>query len=170
MDVKVKTVINKWMVKDYRVGLVSVIIPTYNRERFLYDAMNSVWIQAYRPIELIIIDDGSVDNTEQLVIEWGKIHSSDTMFTLSYFQQSNGGVSSARNLGLIKSCGEFIQFLDSDDELKPDKITKHVEILKLNPGIDYIYSPGGSCKWKKDIISFRQSNEKRRRLKIYYSV
>ncbi len=62
----------RWMSPEYEPGLVSVIIPTYNRAHFLVEAMDSVWNQTYRPIELIVVDDGSTDHTQDVLHDWAK--------------------------------------------------------------------------------------------------
>ena len=81
--------------------------------------MDSVYKQTYRPIEIIVVDDGSTDNTCQVINEWGSKYAEDNGFRLQYFFQENAGAPVARNLGMIESQGEFIQFLDSDDLLHP---------------------------------------------------
>lgn len=116
----------RWMSEEYEPGLVSVIIPTYNRAHFLVEAMDSVWEQTYRPIELIVVDDGSTDNTQQVVDEWSKKCAEDDQFELRYIYQENKGAPAARNLGLIESSGEYIQFLDSDDSLDATKLDRQV--------------------------------------------
>jgi glycosyltransferase involved in cell wall biosynthesis len=108
---------------EFEKGLVSVIVPTYNRANILPEALDSVWTQTYRPIELIVIDDGSIDSTEKVVEAWRLAHQGNEEFELSYFHQENSGAPSARNLGLIQSKGEYIQFLDSDDLLYPTMLT-----------------------------------------------
>ncbi len=118
------------MSDECQLRLVSVIVPTYNRARLLGETMDSVWGQTYRPIELLVVDDGSGDNTEQSVADWGTQHARDSQFTLRYFKQPNRGASAARNLGLVESRGEFIQFLDSDDLLHPEKIAGQLESCK----------------------------------------
>jgi glycosyltransferase involved in cell wall biosynthesis len=119
----------RWMSEEYEPGLVSVIIPTYNRAHFLVEAMDSVWSQTYRPIELLVVDDGSTDNTAEVVEEWSKKCSSDVGFKLRYFHQENKGAPAARNLGLIESKGEYIQFWDSDDIMHRDKAQSQVAEL-----------------------------------------
>lgn len=88
----------------------SIIIPTYNRSKSLAEAINSVLIQTYTNWELIIVDDGSTDNTESVVNSFVCIDE-----RINYFFQENGERSKARNLGINKSTGEWICFLDSDD-------------------------------------------------------
>ncbi len=131
----------RWMSEDYEPGLVSVIVPTYNRERFLVEAMDSVWAQTYRPVELIVVDDGSTDNTPRVVEEWGCKCAGDEAFELRYSQQENKGAPAARNLGLIESRGEYIQYLDSDDLLLPGKLAVAVESLRRHDGAQYVYGP-----------------------------
>jgi glycosyltransferase involved in cell wall biosynthesis len=129
----------RWMSEEYEPGLVSVIIPTYNRAHFLGEAMDSVWAQTYRPIEMLVVDDGSTDNTPQVLEDWGKRHSEDPQFELRYFHQENKGAPAARNLGLIESSGEFIQFLDADDFLLPDKLRQAVETIERSQ-VDFAYA------------------------------
>jgi glycosyltransferase involved in cell wall biosynthesis len=112
-----------------RNGLVSVIIPTYNRARWLVEAMASVYAQRYRPIELLVVDDGSTDNTKDFVEQWQKQCAHDAGFSIRYMYQQNAGGGAARNLGLTESHGEFIQFLDSDDVLAPSKISEQVRVF-----------------------------------------
>jgi glycosyltransferase involved in cell wall biosynthesis len=115
-----------WIPVDYHKRLVSVIVPTYNRAGYLPMALDSVWAQSYRPIELIVCDDGSTDETNKIVEAWAKKHQSQGDFELSYIYQENGGVCSARNHAMRHSRGEYIQFLDSDDMLYPDMVSSIV--------------------------------------------
>src|SRR6266540_1479939 len=87
---------------------VSVVIPTYNRASLLREAIDSVLNQTFNDLELIIVDDGSTDNTEEVVHSF-------TDHRLMYLKQQNEGASSARNAGIQAATGEFIAFLDSDD-------------------------------------------------------
>lgn len=126
-----------WISEKFEPGLVSVIVPSYNREKLIVEAMDSVWAQTYRPIELIIVDDGSTDNTREVVEKWGTEHGVDGDFHLRYFYQKNAGASAARNRGLIESRGEFIQFLDSDDLIYPERLERLVKVFK-DTGADFI--------------------------------
>lgn len=118
-------------------GLVSVIIPTYNRSAFLKEAIESVIAQTYRPIECIVVDDGSTDNTKEIVEEIG--NRADKNFKLLYIFQENSGSQVARNTGTGASTGEFIQYLDSDDLLYPNKIEKQVLYLTINKDIHGVF-------------------------------
>lgn len=97
---------------------VSVIIPTYNYGRFIAEAIESVLEQAYPASEIIVVDDGSTDDTEIVVAKFGE--------KVQYIKQANGGVCAARNNGFAKSTGDIIAFLDADDTWMPEKIEKQV--------------------------------------------
>ncbi|PID56780.1 glycosyl transferase [candidate division KSB3 bacterium] len=111
---------------------VSVIIPTYNRAEFLKEAIDSVLAQSYQDFELLIVDDGSDDHTRRIV--------GTCSHYVKYFHQSNKGVSSARNLGIRASQGQFIAFLDSDDLWHPFKLARQVEILQENPDLQLCHT------------------------------
>jgi glycosyltransferase involved in cell wall biosynthesis len=105
----------------------SVIIPSYNRYNRLIQAIESVLSQSFRDFELIVIDDGSTDNTPEIKdIFNGKI---------KYFRQENSGVSSARNKGISSANGMYIAFLDSDDLWLPSKLQVQADYIKKNPEI-----------------------------------
>jgi glycosyltransferase involved in cell wall biosynthesis len=105
--------------------LVSVILPTYNRAWTLKTAIDSVLFQDYPNIELIVIDDGSRDNTRQLLKEYKN--------QIKVLSQENAGVSAARNRGIEKSRGEFIALLDSDDSWDKRKISCQMDFFMANP-------------------------------------
>ncbi len=109
--------------------LVSVIMPVYNRADILVASLESVYAQTYRPIELIIVNDGSSDGSEEVVLHWKKKSESD-QFVIKYHYQQNKGAPAARNLGMAMAKGEFVQFLDSDDILLSGKIAKQVTALE----------------------------------------
>lgn len=134
-----KTKHDRWMGEDYKPGLVSVIVPTYNRAQFLPTALESVWNQTYRPIELIVVDDGSSDDTPSVASRWAE-HHAGSRFEVRFRRQENSGAPTARNLGLIESRGEYIQFLDSDDALHPQKIDVQVSALERRPVSDLAWS------------------------------
>ena len=109
--------------KEY--PLVSVIIPSYNRGWILKDAIDSVLSQDYRHFELLVIDDGSTDNTQDIL----KYYKKD----IRVICQSNKGVSAARNIGITSSTGSLIAFLDSDDFWLPGKLSRQVDFFVSNP-------------------------------------
>lgn len=109
---------------------VSIIIPCYNQEPFLNDTLKSVFEQDYTNWECLIIDDGSTDRSSIIAHEWCQ---RDDRFRL--LQKTNGGLSSARNHGLKKSSGDYIQFLDGDDLLYKNKLSKSLEGATLNEDI-----------------------------------
>ncbi len=119
----------RWMSEDCEPGLVSVIVPTYNRAHFLLKAMDSVRAQTYRPVEMIVVDDGSTDGTGATVGDWAKRNAADGAFTLRYLRQPNRGAPVARNRGLRECRGEYILFLDSDDMIGPTKLAASVARL-----------------------------------------
>jgi len=119
-----------WIPGDFEKGLVSVIIPTYNRAPILTEALDSVWAQTYRPIELIVVDDGSVDDTARVVEMWHRDHQGDEQFEFRFIRQENGGAHAARNRGLRHSKGVYIQHLDSDDAFYPDMLAQTVKAFE----------------------------------------
>ncbi len=107
--------------------LVSIIIPLYNSAESLQRTMQSVLAQTHQPIEVILVDDGSTDNS----YERAKQFESDHIVVL---QQTNAGAAVARNTGLAAAKGTFIQFLDAGDVLSPEKIAAQVNALNNHPG------------------------------------
>lgn len=124
--------IAKPMSRTFVPGLVSVVIPTYNRARIIGNAIDSVLSQTYRSVEVIIADDGSTDATQEIV---GKYDS-----RVRYFRQANAGVSAARNLGLRQTKGEFIALLDSDDEWLPWKLELQVAALRRYSDLGMVWT------------------------------
>lgn len=113
--------------------LVSVIIPVYNGEKYLGNAIESCISQIYNKLEIIIINDGSTDETQRISEEYAK---HDKRITV--YNTNNGGSAYARNIGLKKSNGEYIQFLDSDDTLEPNAIEIAVNELEEIPEADFL--------------------------------
>ena len=111
--------------------LVSVIIPTYNRAKFLAHALQSVFSQDYPFIEIIVVDDASSDGTKEYLLALPSV--------VPIFFTKHKGQCSARNAGLDAAQGKYIQMLDSDDALIPGIIKKHVEFLEAHPEIDLVY-------------------------------
>lgn len=108
-----------------REGLVSVVIPTFNRAAIVTRAIDSALVQTYGDIEVIVVDDGSSDGTRDVVASYGG--------RVRYFYQQNAGVSAARNAGLRNVRGEYVAFLDSDDAWKPWRIEAQVAALTRHP-------------------------------------
>lgn len=120
-----------------RGGLVSTIIPVFNRGELLREAVASVLAQTHRPIEILIINDGSQDDTPA-VAEDLSLRSSETIRVI---HQANAGPGAARQRGLEQAHGEFIQFLDSDDLLLPGKFAAQVDALRRSPDCQICYGP-----------------------------
>jgi len=110
---------------------ISVIIPTYNRYSLTKRAIKSVLAQILRPKEIIVVDDGSTDNTQQLQNDFPHV---------IYIYQKNRGVAAARNTGIQNARSEWIAFLDSDDEFHPQKLQKQQAFHQENPDIFMSYT------------------------------
>lgn len=111
-------------------ALVSVIVPSYNCSEYIAETLGSLCAQSYSCWEAIVVDDGSVDGTEDIV---RVISSADSR--VRYVFQSNSGVSAARNYGIRLAKGQYILFLDADDLITPNVLRAHVENFKRNPGL-----------------------------------
>lgn len=111
---------------------VSVIIPTYNRGQYITQALDSVLSQTYHDYEIIVVDDGSTDNTQEILKKYdGKFKS---------IIKENQGISKTRNRGIEESTGEYIAFLDSDDYWAPEKLEEQVKVLDRYPNVGIVYS------------------------------
>jgi glycosyltransferase involved in cell wall biosynthesis len=113
--------------------LVSVILPTYNRAEYLRRSIDSVLKQTFLNWELIIWDDGSTDETEELVRSYNTSK-------IKYFYDENHGAYYARNKAIAISCGEYLAFLDSDDEWIDQKLSAQIEVMIAQPTIDLIFA------------------------------
>lgn len=114
---------------------VSVVIPTYNRARVLANSIDSVLAQTYKDFELIIVDDGSTDDTASMI---EKYLADDRVKYIKL--EKNAGVSNARNTGVENACGEWIAFHDSDDCWRPNKLEKQMAYLDEHPNCGMLYS------------------------------
>ncbi|MBT6049819.1 MAG: glycosyltransferase [Candidatus Scalindua sp.] len=114
--------------------LVSVVMPTYSQAQFIGDAVKSVLDQTYANFELIIIDNYSEDNTEDIIASFN-----DTRIKYEKFR-NNGIIAASRNVGISESRGKYIAFLDSDDMWKPTKIEKQIELLENDNNVFLVYS------------------------------
>jgi len=115
----------------------SVIIPTFNREKVLKRAIDSVMNQSYPDFDLWIIDDGSTDMTQELVHQYRQHH--PLKEKIFYQKIINQGVSAARNVGIHISEGKWLAFLDSDDEWLPDKLYKQKKLIDANPDLKIVH-------------------------------
>jgi len=100
-------------------SLVSVIIPFYSRVDWLSEAVDSVLAQTYKPVEIIVVNDGSSESMESFLSKYGE--------QILYLTKENGGPASAKNLGIEKASGEYLAFLDSDDLWLPNKLERQIE-------------------------------------------
>lgn len=113
--------------------LISIIIPTYNRKHTIKDCLESVLNQTYSNLEIIIIDDGSIDGTNELINTYHDLR-------IKYvYKKNNQGVSAARNTGIHLATGNYIAFQDSDDIWYYDKIQKQLDSMIANPSMGFCY-------------------------------
>jgi len=127
---------------DFSVG---VVIPAYNIEAYIDRALESVLAQTHKPDEIIVVDDGSTDQTAKIIKRFGS--------QVKYIYQANGGLSAARNTGINASRSQWIALLDGDDEWLPEKLENQLEILQRNNHLAWI-----SCN---HIIHYSANNSQR---------
>lgn len=111
---------------------ISVVIPTYNREKWISKAIDSVLAQTYTDLEIIVVDDGSTDHSRQVIGNYGG--------RVRYIYQTNAGVGAARNRGIMEAHGEWVAFLDSDDEWFPDKLDTQLDLADRYPQLVMVAS------------------------------
>jgi glycosyltransferase involved in cell wall biosynthesis len=112
--------------------MISVVIPAYNAEPWLGRAIESVLNQTEPALEIIVVDDGSTDNTKSVAVSYGS--------KVAYIYQDNAGVSTARNQGVRCSAGDWIAFLDADDYWRADKVVSQIAVLARQPNAIFAYS------------------------------
>src|SRR5450759_1882450 len=100
---------------------VSVIIPSYNHERYIRQCVDSVLCQSRKDFEVIVVDDGSTDGTPDILRGFGE--------KITFIRQENRGTQAARNVGIQASTGEFVALLDSDDAWLPEKLQRQMEVF-----------------------------------------
>jgi glycosyltransferase involved in cell wall biosynthesis len=127
---------------------VSVIIPTYNRADLLPEAIDSVLAQTWKEMEIIVVDDGSTDRTEETVRRYDD--------RVRYFYKENGGPSSARNMGIKEARGAYVAFLDSDDVWEPEKLRIQMDFMREHPEIKFVCTDSS-------LIGPRKSRERKLR-------
>ncbi|MFZ2038541.1 MAG: glycosyltransferase family 2 protein [Minisyncoccia bacterium] len=124
---------------------VTIIIPTYNAEKYIAETIDSILNQTHKNIEIIVVDDGSTDNTKEIIkdyIENKKI---------IYFRKNNGGPATARNIGIKSATGDYIALLDADDIWMSDKLEKQIKFLNKND-LDLVYT-------NRFFIGFKEQKE-----------
>lgn len=126
--------------------LVSVIIPCYNAAPYIEETINSVLDQSYEHVEIIVVNDGSTDNSLELIKKY------TINAKLICIDKKNGGVSSARNEGLKRACGKYIALLDADDVWLKDNLERKIEKLETNADMWFVYS---------DMIEFHEDGSSR---------
>lgn len=112
--------------------LITAVIPTYNARQYVVEAVESALAQSYRPIEVIVVDDGSSDDTPEVLAPLRN--------RIRYIRQENRGLSGARNRGIAESRGELIAFLDADDQWRPEKLRLQWECLQAHPEAHLVHT------------------------------
>ena len=121
--------------------LVSVIIPVFNCEAYLAEAVGSVLAQSYRPLEIVIVDDGSTEGTAEVARSFDDP-------SVRYCYQENAGIGAARNKGIDLARGEYFAFLDADDIWAPEKLSLQMACLQEDPDLEMVFG---------QVTEFRQS-------------
>ena len=134
-------------------ALVSVIIPVYNGERYLAEAIESVLSQTYSALEIVVIDDGSTDNSASVAKSYGS--------NVQYFYQTNRGLSAALNHGVQVARGSFFGFLDADDVWVENKITQQMATFANNPTLDMVFG------YVKQFCSPELYENEKKRLQVF---
>jgi len=111
--------------------VVTAAIPTYNRARYLPGALESVFAQTFTDLEVVVVDDGSIDGTERVLAPYAD--------RIRYVRQENAGRSAARNRCIAEARGRYLSFLDSDDRWLPEKLALHVALLEERPGVGMVH-------------------------------
>lgn len=135
-----------------KIPKVSVVIPTYNQARFVVEAIESVLNQTFQDLKIIVVDDGSTDDTKEALKKFGS--------KICYIYQENQGDAAARNTGIRAAKGEFIAFLDHDDLWLPDKLSIQMDAFSKNKEIGLVYT---------DYVVFGQGREPSKSDKVRYS-
>lgn len=126
---------------------VSVVIPAYNAGQFIEETLESVYAQTYPPYEVIVVDDGSIDDTQERVEKFLGRHPS-----LAYIRQNSSGVAKARNMGIQAASGNWLAFMDADDLWTPTKLEIQMEFLRDNPHVDHLSAHATPFEGEKDRI------------------
>jgi glycosyltransferase involved in cell wall biosynthesis len=137
-------------------NIVSIIVPTFNRKKYLHRALDSILKQSYKNYEVIIVDDGSEDGSEKIIFPYLKQYSN-----FKYIRHSNRKNPLSVNSGILLASGKYITLLDSDDEYEKYHLKLRVDFMKRNPGIDLIHSPAKLVGDEKDMYLPDALNKKK---------
>ncbi|MBR8837700.1 MAG: glycosyltransferase family 2 protein [Stigonema ocellatum SAG 48.90 = DSM 106950] len=132
---------------------ISIILPTYNRATYLNRCIDSVINQTFKDWELIIVDDGSQDNSFEIVNTYVQ-----NFNNIRYFKHQNRKTGYSRNAGIQASFGKYITFIDSDDSYKPNHLESRIEYMKANPEIDLI-SGGVETEQEMWVVDYFNQNQ-----------
>jgi glycosyltransferase involved in cell wall biosynthesis len=145
--------------------LVSVIVPTYNRADAVLRAIDSILRQSYPRVEAVVVDDGSSDNTADALADACRKDA-----RVRHIRHStNSGCAAARNTGISAAKGEYIAFLDDDDEFLPDNIRKRLAIFASNPDVDVVVSGAPACCCHDEAAQSRWIESEFRPSKVFQS-
>jgi glycosyltransferase involved in cell wall biosynthesis len=133
---------------------VSIIIPTYNCASYVGRAIDSVRAQTYKDYEILVVDDGSTDNTKDVVVQYGR--------EVTYLYQQNQGVSAARNHAVSKASGELLAYLDADDMWYPEKLERQVAFLDTHQDCGMVHSEMSVINEQDEILHVRFYEETHR--------
>lgn len=127
--------------------LVSILIPCFNAERWLHDAIASALAQSWRDTEVVVVDDGSTDGSAAVARQFGS--------RIRFEGRAHAGANAARNRLLELARADWVQYLDADDYLLPDKIASQAEWLRQTPGVDVVYGPATLELWSDGAVERR---------------
>jgi glycosyltransferase involved in cell wall biosynthesis len=127
------------------IPFISALMPTYNNGQFIKEAIDSIFAQDYENLEIIVVDDGSTDNTKEIVAHYGE--------TVKYFYQEHSGISAARNLCLEHASGEYIAWLDADDCWVKGKLQAQVKYFEEHPDCQIVFTKFENFFENKDLKS-----------------
>ena len=122
--------------------ILSIIVPVYKSEKYLDNCIRSIIVQNFKDWELILVDDGSPDNRPQICNYYSRLDD-----RIKVLHIKNGGQSRARNVGIDESKGEYITFVDSDDDIEPNTYEENISLLIKDPEIDFIQFPQNRINW-----------------------
>jgi glycosyltransferase involved in cell wall biosynthesis len=111
--------------------LIGVIVPVFNGERYLGATLESILAQSYRPLEIVVVDDGSTDGSMAVIGRFGR--------AVNYVRQPNQGTGAARNRGVLHSTADYLAFLDQDDLWSSDKLIRQMEALRAHESADMVF-------------------------------